>query len=253
MKITPVTIPTEAAQTSPLTPLSAIDVSAPSMEHAMVVDTTPAMSHFTNVPNFDFKLPDTTNLITRVESMTPQNLTGYPLHMTLSPLTPLLPTSCIGRLPAVLGLTSFQLVHGTGIVEPSMRHTEMIHPPPKDKVRIKGDTAAMVEDELERISVWVFIAVLDTLGLAGDVLAHPTAQQLCLMVRFEGSEYANPHNPYEDNTVLVLEPAVLNLLSLGLCIGKHDGEHNLVYRYLLLIRGIYIVPVNSPWSVVSMS
>lgn len=104
LKITPVTIPTEAAQTSPLTPLSAIDDSAPSTEHAMDVDTTPAMSHFTNVPNFDFKLPDTTNLITRVESTTPQNLTGYPSHVTLSPLTPLLPTSCIGRPPAVPSL-----------------------------------------------------------------------------------------------------------------------------------------------------
>jgi hypothetical protein len=104
LKITPVTIPTEAAQTSPLTPLSSIDESAPSTEHAMDIDTTPAMFHFTNVPNFDFKLPDTTNLITRVESTTPQNLTGYPSHVTLSPLTPLLPTSCIGRPPAVPSL-----------------------------------------------------------------------------------------------------------------------------------------------------
>ncbi|KAG2341888.1 hypothetical protein BDR05DRAFT_949435 [Suillus weaverae] len=100
LKITPVTIPTEAAQASPLTPLSAIDDSAPSTEHAMDVDTMPAMSHFTNVPNFDFKLPDTTNLITHVELTTPQNLTGYPLHVTLSPLTPLLPTSCIGDVLA---------------------------------------------------------------------------------------------------------------------------------------------------------
>lgn len=101
LKITPVPPHTEAAQTSPLTPLSATDECAPSMEHAMDVDTTSALSHFTNVPKFDLKLPDTTNLITHVELPTPQILTGYPSHV---PLSPLLPTSFIGRRPAVPSL-----------------------------------------------------------------------------------------------------------------------------------------------------
>lgn len=104
LKITPVPLHTEAAQTSPLTPLSATNESAPSTEHAMDVDTTSAMSHFTNVPIFDFKLPDTTNLITHVEPPTPQNLTGYPSPVSLSPLTPLLPTSFIGPRSAVPSL-----------------------------------------------------------------------------------------------------------------------------------------------------
>lgn len=104
LKITPVPPPTEVVQTSPLTPLSATDEGAPNTEHAMDVDTASAMSHFTNVPKFVLKLPDTTNLIVHVESVTPRNLTAYPSHMSLSPLTPLPPTSFIGRRPAVPSL-----------------------------------------------------------------------------------------------------------------------------------------------------
>ncbi|KAG1781889.1 hypothetical protein EV702DRAFT_491974 [Suillus placidus] len=104
LKITPVPPPTEAAQTSPLTQLSATDEGAPSTEHAMDVDTPSVMSHFTNVPKFDLKLPNATNLIIHVESATPRNLTGYPSHMSLSPLTPLPTTSFIGRRPTVPSL-----------------------------------------------------------------------------------------------------------------------------------------------------
>ncbi|KAG1817959.1 uncharacterized protein BJ212DRAFT_116544 [Suillus subaureus] len=104
LKITPVPPSTEAVQTSPLTPLSATNEGALSTEHAMDVDTASAMSHFTNIPKFDLKLPDTTNLIVHVESATPRNLTGYPSHMSLSPLTPPPPTSFIGHCPAVPSL-----------------------------------------------------------------------------------------------------------------------------------------------------
>ncbi|KAG1742552.1 hypothetical protein EDB19DRAFT_1701821 [Suillus lakei] len=104
LEITPVPPPTEAAQPSPLTPFSATDEGAPSTEHAMDVDTASAISHFTNVPKFDLKLPDPTNLMIPIESATPRNLTGYPSHMSLSPLTPLPPTSFVGRRPAVPSL-----------------------------------------------------------------------------------------------------------------------------------------------------
>jgi hypothetical protein len=102
LKITPDPPPIEAGQTSPLTPLSATDEGALSTEHAMDIDTASAMSHFTNVPKFDLKLPDTTNLVVHVESATPRNLTGRPSHISLSPLTPLPPTSLIPSLFAAV-------------------------------------------------------------------------------------------------------------------------------------------------------
>jgi hypothetical protein len=106
LKITPVPPPTEAAPTSPLTPPASTDEDVPTAgsEERMDIDTASAMSNFTSIPLIDFNLPDPTNPTINIEFATPRHQAGYPLQTPLSPLTPLPPTSVIGRHPAVQSL-----------------------------------------------------------------------------------------------------------------------------------------------------
>lgn len=125
-------------------------------------------------------------------------------------------------LTSLLGPTSFPLTHSTGIVESSTRRIKAIHLPPKDKAKIKGDTAEMVEDELERRFARV---VMSPWGREENDIPKPfirkTSRGAVVMPdgEVEGSGPGKPHNPYEDDIVLVLEPTVLDTLSLGMGLG----------------------------------
>lgn len=125
-------------------------------------------------------------------------------------------------LTSLLGPTSFPLTHSTGIVESSTRRIKAIHLPPKDKAKIKGDAAEMVEDELERRFARV---VMSPWGREESDIPKPsirkTSRGAVIMPdgEVEGSGTGKPHNPYEDDIVLVLEPAVLDTLSLGMGLG----------------------------------
>ncbi|KAG1720267.1 uncharacterized protein EDB91DRAFT_1178270 [Suillus paluster] len=125
-------------------------------------------------------------------------------------------------LTSLLGPTSFPLTHSTGIVESSTRRIKAIHPPPKDKAKIKGDTAEMVEDELERRFARV---VMSPWGREESDIVKPsirkTSRGAVVMPdgEVEGSGPGKPHNPYEDDIVLAVEPAVLDMLSLGMGLG----------------------------------
>ncbi|KAG1735457.1 hypothetical protein EDB19DRAFT_1724597 [Suillus lakei] len=125
-------------------------------------------------------------------------------------------------LTSLLGPTSFPLTHSTGIVESSTRRIRAIHPPPKDKAKIKGDTAEMVEDELERRFARV---VMSPWGREESDIPKPsirkTSRGAVVMPdgEVEGSGSGKPHNPYEDDIVLVVEPAALDTLSLGMGLG----------------------------------
>lgn len=125
-------------------------------------------------------------------------------------------------LTSLLGPTSLPLTHSTGIVESSTRRIKAIHLPMKDKAKIKGDRAEMVEDELERRFARV---VMSPWGREESDIPKPsirkTSRGAVVMPdgEVEGSGPGKPHNPYEDDIVLVLEPAVLNTLSLGMGLG----------------------------------
>ncbi|KAG1720605.1 uncharacterized protein EDB91DRAFT_1088761 [Suillus paluster] len=111
-----------------------------------------------------------------------------------------------------------------GIVESSMHRIKVIHLPPKDKARIKGDTAEMVEDELERIFVRV-------------VMSQWASHSIFLLIprysgyaRWRGLKAASgeTHTIHiKTDTILVLEPAILNtsLLSLGLHSAFNPGPN----------------------------
>ncbi|KAG2066082.1 hypothetical protein BDR04DRAFT_1107344 [Suillus decipiens] len=125
-------------------------------------------------------------------------------------------------LTSLLGPTSFPLTHSTGIVESSTRRIKAIHLPPKDKAKIKGDAAEMVEDELERRFARV---VMSPWGREESDIPMPsirkTSRGAVIMPDGEvkGSGTGKPHNPYEDDIILVLEPAVLDTLGLGMGLG----------------------------------
>ncbi|KAG0698703.1 hypothetical protein DFH29DRAFT_940358 [Suillus ampliporus] len=125
-------------------------------------------------------------------------------------------------LTSLMGPTSLPLTHSTGIVESSTRRIKAIHPPPKDKAKIKGDTAEMVEDELERRFARV---VMSPWGREESDIVKPsirkTSRGAVVMPdgEIEGSGPGKPHNPSEDDIVLVVEPAVLDTLSLGMGLG----------------------------------
>jgi hypothetical protein len=125
-------------------------------------------------------------------------------------------------LTSLLGPTSLPLTHSTGIVESSTRRIKAIHLPMKDKAKIKGDRVEMVEDELERRFARV---VMSPWGREESDIPKPsirkTSRGAVVMPdgEVEGSGPGKPHNPYEDDIVLVLEPAVLNTLSLGMGLG----------------------------------
>lgn len=125
-------------------------------------------------------------------------------------------------LTSLLGLTAFPLTHTTGIVESSTRRIKAIHPPPKDKANIKGDSAEMVEDELERRFARI---VMSPWGREECDIPSPsirkTSRGVVIMPNgeVEGSGSGKPHDPYKDDIVFVVEPAVLDKLSLGMGLG----------------------------------
>jgi hypothetical protein len=125
-------------------------------------------------------------------------------------------------LISLMGPTAFPLTHTTGIVESSTRRIKAIHPPPKDKAKIKDDSAEMVEDELERRFARI---VMGPWGREECDIPSPsirkTSRGAVIMPNgeVEGSGPGKPHNPYEDDIVLVVEPSVLNRLSLGMGLG----------------------------------
>ncbi|KAG1844950.1 hypothetical protein DFJ58DRAFT_801710 [Suillus subalutaceus] len=125
-------------------------------------------------------------------------------------------------LTSLLGPTSFPLTHTTGIVESSTRRIKAIHLPPKDKAKIKANAAGMVEDELERRFARV---VMSPWGREESDIPKPSIRKTSRGVvvmpdgEVEGDGSGKPHNPYEDDIVLVVEPAVLDTLSLGMGLG----------------------------------
>ncbi|KAG1877423.1 hypothetical protein F4604DRAFT_1757510 [Suillus subluteus] len=125
-------------------------------------------------------------------------------------------------LTSLLGPTSFPLTHSTGIVESSTRRIKAIHLPPKDKAKIKANAAGMVEDELERRFARV---VMSPWGREESDIPKPSIRKTSRGVvvmpdgEVEGNGSGKPHNPYEDDIVLVVEPAVLDTLSLGMGLG----------------------------------
>ncbi|OAX42062.1 hypothetical protein K503DRAFT_684123 [Rhizopogon vinicolor AM-OR11-026] len=125
-------------------------------------------------------------------------------------------------LTSLLGPTALPLTHTTGIVESSTRRIKAIHPPPKDKAKIKGDSAEMVEDELERRFARI---VMGPWGREECDIPSPSIRKTSRGAvvlpngEIEGSGPGKPHNPYEDDIVLVVVPAVLDNLSLGMGLG----------------------------------
>lgn len=125
-------------------------------------------------------------------------------------------------LTSLLGPTSFPLTHSTGIVESSTRRVKAIHLPPKDKAKIKANAAETVEDELERRFARV---VMSPWGREESDIPKPSIRKTSRGVvvmpdgEVEGNGSGKPHNPYEDDIVLVVEPAVLDTLSLGMGLG----------------------------------
>jgi hypothetical protein len=106
-----------------------------------------------------------------------------------------------------------------------------IHLPIKDKARIKGDRAEMVEDYLERRFARV---VMSLWGREVNDIPKLFIRRTSRAVRWpavmpesevEGSGPGKPHNPYEDDIILVfkLEPAVLNTLNLGIRVSKKES------------------------------
>jgi len=125
-------------------------------------------------------------------------------------------------LTSIMGPTALPLTHTTGIVESSTRRIKAIHPPQKDKAKIKGDSAEMVEDELERRFARV---VMSPWGREECDIPSPIIRKTSRGVvvtpngEVEGSGSGKPHNPYEDDIVLVVEPATLDKLSIGMGLG----------------------------------
>lgn len=125
-------------------------------------------------------------------------------------------------LTSLLGPTALSLTHTTGIVESSTRRIKAIHPPPIAKAKIKGDSAEMVEDELERRFARI---VMCPWGREECDIPNPsirkTSRGTVVMPNgdIEGSGPGKPHNPYKDDIVLVVEPAMVDKLSLGMGLG----------------------------------
>jgi hypothetical protein len=125
-------------------------------------------------------------------------------------------------LTSLLGPTSLPLTHSTGIVESSTRRIKAIHLPLKDKAKIRADPAEMVEDELERRFARV---VMSPWGREENDIPKPsirrTSRGTVVMPdgEVEGNGTGKPHNPYQDDIVLVVQPAVLDTLSLGMGLG----------------------------------
>ncbi|KAG5639705.1 hypothetical protein H0H81_005888 [Sphagnurus paluster] len=114
-----------------------------------------------------------------------------------------------------LGPTALPLTHTTGAVECSVRRIKSFSPPQNPLVVLLESEAEAVEAELQRHFATIVLSPWADWDQAGDEVPGSAGPQL-LMTSRATIDGVKAHDPFHDEITMLVEPAILPMISVGL-------------------------------------